>query len=88
MGSPHHPSAHDDHPYDGSDRRSLTTRTDEIEPVRLTRKLAEAIDGISLEGREVGDRMPLPSNEARMLLAEGWAEPLPPELRRSRSGRS
>lgn len=55
-----------------------------IEPVRLTRKLAEVIDGIDLSGRRVGDRLPLHPDEARVLIAEGWAEPVPdPEKRGS-----
>jgi hypothetical protein len=43
--------------------------------VRLTRKLAEEIDGVDLSGREVGDVFPLPEPEARLLVAEQWAVP-------------
>ena len=43
--------------------------------VRLTRKLAEQIDGIDLRGCEVGDVLDLPRAEARLLLAEQWALP-------------
>ena len=43
--------------------------------VRLTRKHAERIDGIDLRGREPGDLLDLPPNEARMIVAEGWAVP-------------
>jgi hypothetical protein len=58
----------------------------QIEPVRLTRKLADAIDGIDLSSRQVGDRLPLHQDEARVLIAEGWAEPVPdPEKRGSGS---
>jgi hypothetical protein len=46
-----------------------------VTPVRLTHKYAEAIDGVDLSGRDVGDRLPLPPREARLLIAEGWAEP-------------
>jgi hypothetical protein len=41
--------------------------------VRLTRKLAEQIDGVDLRGCEVGDVLDLPRAEARLLLAERWA---------------
>ena len=43
--------------------------------VRLTRKLAEAIDGIDLSRRRVGDLVELPQHDAEMLVAEGWATP-------------
>jgi hypothetical protein len=42
--------------------------------VRLTRKLAETIDGIDLSSHEVGDVFDLPAAEAQLLLAEGWAD--------------
>jgi hypothetical protein len=41
--------------------------------LRLTRKLAEVIDGVDLTGRAVGDILTLPASEARLLIAEGWA---------------
>jgi hypothetical protein len=43
--------------------------------VRLTRKYAEAIDGIDLSGNKVGDLLSLTHQDARMLIAEGWAMP-------------
>ena len=43
--------------------------------VMLTRKYAEAIDGVDLSGTSVGDRLKLSSRDARMLIAEGWAAP-------------
>ena len=43
--------------------------------VRLRRKHAERIDGIDLRGREPGDLLDLPPNEARMIVAEAWAVP-------------
>jgi hypothetical protein len=43
--------------------------------VRLVRKLAQKIDGIDLQGREVGDTLDLPSIEAGILIAEEWAAP-------------
>jgi hypothetical protein len=42
--------------------------------IRLTRKLAERIDGIDISGRTVGDVFQLPWQSARLLIAEGWAE--------------
>jgi hypothetical protein len=41
--------------------------------VRLTRRLADVIDGVDLTGRAVGDIVKLPASEARLLIAEGWA---------------
>ena len=41
--------------------------------LRLTHKFAEAIDGVDLRGRAVGDTFKLPASEARLLIAEGWA---------------
>jgi hypothetical protein len=41
--------------------------------LRLTRKLAEEIDGINLANHEVGDQMDLPERKAELLIAEGWA---------------
>jgi hypothetical protein len=73
--------SHADSAYDGPERRTRDI-PDEVEPVVLTRKYAEAIDGVDLAGRDVGDRLPLNVRDARMLLAEGWAEPTPLEQRR------
>ena len=42
--------------------------------VRLTKKLAEQIDGVSLVGYRVGDLIHLERHEADTLVAEGWAE--------------
>ena len=50
--------------------------------VRLTKKLAECIDGVALSGHEVGDLLDLQAEEARLLVAEQWAIP----ERRSKSG--
>jgi hypothetical protein len=41
--------------------------------IRLTRKFAEAIDGIDLSHHAVGDVFNLSSADARLLVAEGWA---------------
>ena len=43
--------------------------------VRLTRTLADAIDGIDLGQCHVGDIVDLPPREACLLLAEAWAVP-------------
>ena len=43
--------------------------------VRLTRKLAEKIDGVDLSANKVGDVLELEAPEASLLLAEGWAIP-------------
>jgi hypothetical protein len=43
--------------------------------VRLTRKLAEEIDGVDLTGHSVGDILDLPVRDARLLVAECWASP-------------
>jgi hypothetical protein len=42
--------------------------------VRLTRKLAECLDGIDVSQRCVGDVFELPSADAELLVAEQWAE--------------
>ena len=73
--------------YAGPERRSTAAAPGEVEPLLLTRKYAERIDGIDLSGRQVGQRVCLPPSDARILMAEGWAEPLRPEQRR-RSDRS
>jgi len=40
--------------------------------VRLTRKLAEMIDGIDLSGHNEGDLLNLPEPQGRLLVAEQW----------------
>jgi hypothetical protein len=50
-----------------------TTQSDEVVSVRLLRKFAEHIDGVNLEKATVGDRLDLPSRDANILIAEGWA---------------
>lgn len=42
--------------------------------VKLIRKLAKVIDGVDLTSHEVGEFFDLPVAEARLLVAEGWAE--------------
>jgi len=43
--------------------------------VRLTRKLADFLYGVDVSERRVGDVFELPTVEAHLLVAEGWAEP-------------
>jgi hypothetical protein len=42
--------------------------------VRLTKKLADRIDGVNLKGKRVGQRLHLPFRAAQLLILEGWAE--------------
>ena len=49
--------------------------------VRLTRKLAEMIDGIDLSKKVVGQTLRLATREARLLVAEGWAETVEPQTK-------
>ena len=46
-----------------------------IVKVRLTRKLADRINGVDLTNRAPGDAFQPPRHEARLLIAEGWAVP-------------
>ena len=41
--------------------------------VRLTRRLAECVDGIDLSERRVGDVLDLSPHDGELLIAEGWA---------------
>lgn len=43
--------------------------------VRLTRKYAEAIDGVDLSQNQVGDVLTVSPRDADLLVAEGWAAP-------------
>ncbi len=42
--------------------------------VRLTRKFADQINGIDLSKAHTGETLELSDREARLLMAEGWAE--------------
>ena len=42
--------------------------------IRLTRKLAECVDGVDLSRSREGDVLDLSSREGELLIAEGWAE--------------
>jgi hypothetical protein len=41
--------------------------------LRLTKRFADAMDGISLAGCRIGDVIDFPPDEARVLLASEWA---------------
>ena len=57
--------------------------------IRLTRKFAEAIDGIDLSNHVVGDVFNLSREDARLLVAEGWASTnLHPDRGANRPGRA
>jgi hypothetical protein len=43
--------------------------------VRLTRKLADFLDGVDVSDRRVGDVFELPTVEAHLLILESWAQP-------------
>lgn len=69
--------------FKGRERRQLR-QSDDVEPVVLTRKLADVIDDIVLAGHRVGDRLVLAKRQAALLIAEGWARPAGPTERRRR----
>ena len=52
----------------------LLTRLHNVK-VRLTRKLADYIDGVDLSDHQIGDVLDLSQVEASLLLAEQWAAP-------------
>lgn len=79
--SPGAPAARDA-AYSGPERRQSGCDDDDVEPVILTKKLAEQLDGIELAGRDVGDRLCLPADDAALIVAEGWAKPAAPGERR------
>jgi hypothetical protein len=41
--------------------------------VRLTRKLADLIDGVDLRGHQVDEVLDISAKDARLLMAEDWA---------------
>lgn len=41
--------------------------------IRLTRKLADCLNGIDLSPYRVGDILTVPRRDAELLIAEGWA---------------
>ena len=46
---------------------------DGIVKVRLTKKLANRMDGVDVSPHRVGDILDLPAEQARLLVAEEWA---------------
>ena len=62
-------------------RNPPSITTDDVALVRLIRKYADIIDGVSLQSVEVGDRLELPRRDAEVLVAEGWAERIADERR-------
>jgi hypothetical protein len=60
--------------------------------VRLTRKLANVINGIDLSSRRAGEGLDLPAQDARILILEGWAiaadKPRSPDVTRGKPQRS
>lgn len=49
--------------------------------VRLTKRLADFLDGVDLTGLSVGDVVELPPREARILIKEEWGIRVDPETR-------
>jgi hypothetical protein len=47
--------------------------------VRLTKKLADVVNGLDLSHCSEGDVIDLPTRHAQMLIAEGWAEEVAPD---------
>jgi hypothetical protein len=47
--------------------------------VRLTRRLAERLDGVDVSARAVGDVFEVTHQEGELLVAEGWAVQIPAE---------
>lgn len=74
--------------YAGQERPDRTTQSDDRVAVRLTHKYADVIDGVDLSGHHVGERLCLSAGEARLVIAEGWAEPVDDDDRRHRAGRA
>ncbi|MBA3948639.1 MAG: hypothetical protein H0X44_01685 [Acidobacteria bacterium] len=70
--------------YKGRERRQRP-QSDDVEPVVLTRKLADVIDDVVLAGHRVGDRVVLAKRQAALLIAEGWARRVAPHERRGRA---
>ena len=69
----HYDRPHGTRVDDGPAPREITADNEHPVDLRLTRKLADVIDGVDITGRAVGDVFKLPGSEARLLIAEGWA---------------
>ena len=59
-------------------------RLGDIVVVRLTHKFAQMLDGVDLSKYSVGDTVAFHAHEARLLIAEGWAEPIAERRNRDR----
>ena len=70
--------------YSGPERRQTPRGDHTVEPVILTKKYADALDGIELADVEVGDRLCLTTDQAALIVAEGWARPAERRKRRRR----
>jgi hypothetical protein len=59
--------------------------------IRLTQKLALCLNGVDVSNLRVGEEVDLPERSARILIADGWAEPVsdspPPTPKSTRSTR-
>jgi hypothetical protein len=44
--------------------------------IRLTRKLADSIDGVDLSRKKVGRVINVARHDAQLLIAEGWGRPV------------
>ena len=53
--------------------------------VRLTRRLANYLDGVNLSAHRVGDVFEVTRHEAELLIAEDWAVPVVPRARELKS---
>jgi hypothetical protein len=60
--------------------RSATSPQGRQRRVRLTRKLAVKLDGIDLSTYRTGDVIEVEQSDADLLVAEGWAVPVPNAL--------
>lgn len=55
--------------------------------VRLTRKFADMINGIDLSRAQTGEEMLVSARDAAILVAEGWAVPIPKADDKARKSR-
>ena len=55
---------------------NLLPRKVAVTRIRLTKKFAAILNGVDVSTLRVGDVVALPDRLARMMIAEGWAEPV------------
>lgn len=58
--------------------------------ILLTQKLALCLNGIDISNLRVGEEVDLPERSARILIADGWADPVsdsPPRSKDTRTAR-